>query len=60
MTGDVLDLWDDERCIALERAISAAENAAQTVGCVWETLRPPSRTAGPRRRGLSHRDATWR
>ncbi len=34
------DLYDDSRAIALERAISAAENATQTVACIWELLSP--------------------
>ena len=38
--SDTFDLWDDERCIALKRAISAAENAAQAVACIWEMLTP--------------------
>ena len=31
---------EDERVIALERAISAAENAVQAVACLWEMLPP--------------------
>ncbi len=34
------DLYDDARVVALERAVSAAENAAQTVACLWEMLTP--------------------
>jgi hypothetical protein len=41
MTDDsMFDLENDARAIALERAISAAENATQVVACVWELLAP--------------------
>ena len=31
---------NDARVVALERAVCAAENAAQTVACLWEMLSP--------------------
>jgi hypothetical protein len=34
MTGE------DERIVALERAISTADNAVQAVACLWEMLTP--------------------
>jgi hypothetical protein len=40
MTADEFDVYEDERIIALERAISAAENAAQAAAQLWEMLTP--------------------
>ena len=36
---------EDARVVALERAISAAENAVQAVGCLWEMLTPAEQDA---------------
>jgi hypothetical protein len=33
-----IDIWNDERFIAFERAVSVAESAAQIVACLWEML----------------------
>jgi acyl-CoA reductase-like NAD-dependent aldehyde dehydrogenase len=43
VTDHPFDLEGDARVVALERAISAAENAAQTVACLWEMLTPAER-----------------
>ena len=36
--SDEFDPYEDERVVALERAICAAENGVQVVACLWETL----------------------
>jgi hypothetical protein len=40
MNDDTFDVWDDVRCVALTRAVGAAEDATQTVACLWEMLSP--------------------
>jgi hypothetical protein len=40
VSDNPFDIEDDPRAIALERAICAAENATQTVACLWEMLSP--------------------
>jgi hypothetical protein len=42
---DEFDAFEDERVVALERAISAAENAVQAVACLWEMLTPAEQDA---------------
>ena len=48
------DAYDDARVIALERAISAAENALQAVACLWEMLTPAEQD-----RWLAYVATTW-
>ena len=38
--SDEFDAYEDERVVALERAISAAENAVQAVARLWQMLTP--------------------
>lgn len=43
--SDEFDAYEDERVVALERAISAAENAVQAVARLWQMLTPAEQDA---------------
>lgn len=51
---DEFDLYDDMHVIALERAISAAENAVQAAAQLWEML-----TLAERDAWLANAATTW-
>ena len=51
---DEFDAYADERVVALERAICAAENAVQAVACLWEMLTPAEQDAW-----LAYVATTW-